>query len=87
MYGYGHGWMYGDGGLMALGWVWMTLVWLIPILLLVALVKYLLGGPGPKADRTSDNPGKTALEHLQEVYARGEISRDEFLQKQADLQK
>lgn len=85
MYGYGHGWMYGDGGLMALGWVWMTLVWLIPILLLIALVKYLLGGP--KADRMLGNPGKTALEQLQESYARGEISREEFLQKQADLQK
>lgn len=85
MWGYGHGWMYGDGGLMALGMVWMTLVWLIPILLLIALVKYLFGGP--KADRTSGIPDKTALEHLQEAYARGEIGREEFMQKQADLQK
>lgn len=85
MYGYGHGWMYGDGGLMALGWVWMMLLWLIPILLLIALVKYFLGGP--RSDRATDNPGKTVLEQLQEVYARGEITREEFLQKQADLRK
>lgn len=85
MYGYGHGWMYGDGGLMALGWIWMTLVWLIPILLLIALVKYLLGSP--RADRAKGNAGKTALEQLQEAYANGAISREEFLQRQADLQK
>lgn len=85
MYGYGHGWMYGDGGLMALGWIWMTLVWLIPVLLLIALVKYLLGAP--RFDHATDNRRKTALEQLQEVYARGEISREEFLQKQTDLQK
>lgn len=85
MYGYGHGWMYGDGGLMALGWVWMTLVWLIPILLLIALVKYLLGGAG--RGRQAETPRKTPLEQLQEIYARGEISREEFLQRQDDLRK
>lgn len=85
MWGYGHGWMYGDGGLMILGWIWMTLVWLIPLLLLVALLKYLFGGSrsGDKAESLA----KTPLEQLQEIYARGEISREEFLQRQADLQK
>lgn len=85
MWGYGHGWMYGDGGLMALGWIWMTLVWLIPLLLLVALLKYLFGGS--RSGDKAASPAKTPLEQLQEIYARGEISREEFLQRQADLQK
>jgi len=73
MYGYDHGaWMFG-------GWLGMLLIWLVPIILLLAAIKYL--ATGSKSGRQS----KTPLETLEEAYARGEISRDEFLQKRDDL--
>lgn len=75
MYGYDHGaWMFG-------GWLGMLLIWLVPIILLLVAIKYLATGS------KSDGYGKTPLEILEEAYARGEISRDEFLQKRDDLKK
>ncbi len=45
MYGWDHGdWMSGVGAWMLVGWVWMLFIWLVPVLLLSALVKYLFGG-------------------------------------------
>lgn len=83
MYGYGYGY---DHPWMLVGWLWMGLLWLIPVLLLFALVKYLFGktrqgGPAPREEKTE----KTALDILKEAYARGEISRDEYLRKRDDL--
>lgn len=86
MYGTEHGgWMFGGGGAgwMMFGWLWMILVVLVPILLLAALIKYLLGSKNAGATKT---PRQTALDILDEAYARGEIIRDEYLQKRADLQ-
>ena len=57
----------------------MLLVWLIPIGLIFALVMYL-----NKQNRTTNQP-ETAIELLEKAYARGEISRDEFLQKKNDI--
>lgn len=75
MYGYDHGvWMFG-------GWLGMLLIWLVPIILLLAAIKYLTTGS------KSGKHGKTSLEILEEAYARGEIGRDEFLQKRDDLKK
>jgi len=75
MYGYDHGaWMFG-------GWLGMVLIWLVPIILLLAAIKYLATGA------KSGGYGKTPLEILEEAYARGEISRDDFLQKRDDLKK
>lgn len=75
MYGYDHGaWMFG-------GWLGMVLIWLVPIILLLVAIKYLATGS------KSGGYGKTPLEILEEAYARGEISRDDFLQKRDDLKK
>ena len=57
----------------------MLLVWLIPLGLIIAVMMYL------------NNQGKTTTQHetaiemLEKAYARGEINRDEFLQKKEDL--
>lgn len=73
LYGYDHGaWMFG-------GWIFMLLLWLLPVILLLAAIKYLLTGAKPRKD------SKTPLEILKETYARGEISRETFLQKSDDL--
>lgn len=68
-------WTYG-GFIMGFG---MILVWLIPLGLIIALVIYL-----NNQGRTAKQP-ETAIELLEKAYARGEISRDEFLQKREDL--
>jgi len=73
--------MMGWGG----GWGWfgvlhMLLWWLLIILGIVVLAKWLFGGASrPHA------PERRALEILAERYARGEINREEFEQKKKDL--
>ncbi len=60
-----------------MGWG-MMLGWFFPLLLLVLLGLYVVRGHG-------DKPKRTALDILEERYARGEIDRDEFLKRRADL--
>lgn len=72
-------WEYGMGW----GWLGMGLFWLVPILLILVAVKYL---SGRHPDLVGGKSGK-ALEVLEERYARGEIGREEYLQKWDDLKR
>ena len=85
MYGVDNGgWMMGwNAGWPMLGWLWLILLWLIPILLLFALIKYLFGTS--ISPRQKDTPHKTALEILDETYAKGSISREDYIQRKDDL--
>jgi putative membrane protein len=56
----------------------MILIWLIPILLVALVIRYVIPGRDGK-------PERAALDILEEHYARGEIDRDEFLKRRADL--
>lgn len=88
MYGWDQGnWMFGggDGGWMIFGWLWMILIGLVPILVLFALVKYLFNSQ--KSSEPTKETRRTARDILDEAYARGELTRDEYLQKCDDLQK
>jgi putative membrane protein len=68
-----HGWWWGFGPLP------MLLFWVLVLVALVALGKWIFGRPG-------DAPrGKTAFDTLKERYARGEIDKEEFDQKKRDL--
>ncbi len=80
--GWGMGW----------GWHWlgMFVFWLIPLVVVIALVavavKHLFSGgtranTGPREDRSR------ALEVLEERYARGEINREEYIEKRDDLKR
>ena len=69
-----------------IGWLWMFLFWLIPILLVLAAVKYLFSGRPQSGGELRVDKDK-ALETLEERYARGEINREEFIQKRDDLRK
>jgi putative membrane protein len=60
-----------------MGWG-MILVWLVPILLVALVILY-----GVR-DR-NEKPRRTALDILEERYARGEIDQDEFHKRRADL--
>lgn len=75
------GWADGYGW-MGFGWVFMVLFWVLIILGVVALLRWL--GMGGNASRGA--PRKTPLEILQERYARGEIEREEYEQKRRDLE-
>ncbi len=76
--GYGMGWHW-------LGCLGMAFFWLVLVLLVLAAVKYL------KGDRHSNDPDgerkPEALAVLEERYARGEIDREEYLQKRDDLRR
>ena len=78
--------MFGDSSHMSWGWttfgaVHMLLFWIVLTLAIVVLIKA-LGRERPAPGRTAE---KSALDILKERYARGEIDKQEFEQKRADL--
>ncbi len=76
MWGWDH--MNGYGG-WGFGWIFMILFWVLIIVAIVALVRWLsVGIAGGSRD-------KSALRILEERYARGEIGEDEFRRKKKDL--
>lgn len=80
----GMGWGWG-GGWGILGIVHMVLWWVLIILGIVVLFKWLTGGftQPPQAEGGATN---RALDILKERYARGEIDKDEFEQKKRDIE-
>ena len=86
MYGpYHHSWMFDGGFGLLFGGVWVLLMWGIPLLLVIALLKYLFFRPHDKSSPDIRPEQKTPLDILKESYARGDLSRDEYLQKRDDL--
>lgn len=80
MMGYGewNNMMGGWNGFGLLGWIPMLLFWVLLIVGVVALVRY-LGRTGQQQDN------KTPLEILKGRYAKGEIDKKEFEEKKRDL--
>lgn len=70
-----HVWGWG----MGIGMISMVLFWVLVILGIVVLVKWIGGTAGTKPTST------TALDILKERYARGEIDKREFDDKKRDL--
>ena len=72
-------WVHMDGwgwGMAVFGWLFMALI--------VVLVVYLIWSTARGGDRPRSARG-SALEVLGERYARGEIEREEYLQRKKDL--
>jgi len=65
------------GGTMAWGGLWMVLWWVLIILGIVALVRWI--------GRSNGRPEQGALEILKQRYARGEIDQQEFQRKMREL--
>ena len=78
MWGYGPGMMGYGGGTMGLGFIF----WIV-LLGLVAYAVLSMGRPGDRGGHEARRP--PALDVLEERYARGEIGRDEYLEKRRDL--
>ena len=73
----GYGWGWG----MGFGMISMVLFWVLIILGIVVLVRRVGGSP------SAAPPSKTALDIVNERYARGEIDKQEFEEKKRDLSK
>jgi len=80
------------GGIMGgMGWVGMIfqiVFWIVLLVVLGLLIRWLLQGSGNREQGRGNPPGdggNRALEILKERYARGEIDKEEFEQKKRDL--
>jgi putative membrane protein len=62
---------------MGLGWLFMIVFWALILLGGLALLSSIVGNAGAAP--------KSAIEILQERYARGEIGREEYEQKSRDV--
>lgn len=92
---------WGDGfGMSAMGVVWMVIMLAVLVLIIVGIVLLARGWGGRREDGqwssnrqapfAEGNAGgaerSTPLQILEQRYARGDIDREEFLQRRADLQ-
>jgi putative membrane protein len=65
------------------GWFWMTFI--IEVLFLVGLVALVVGLLRSKDNAPRVHTPSHALSVLEERYARGEIARDEFMERRSVL--
>jgi putative membrane protein len=85
--GYG-GWGMGSGmmGGYGMGWlgsILMIVFWILILVGLVFLIKWLIQSTG--RDKATESGGNRSLDILKERYARGEIDKEEFETKRKDL--
>jgi len=85
--GYG-GWgmgpgMMGNWGMGGFGMIFMMVFWVLVIIGLVFLIKWLI--QTTSSGKTNGRTGSKAIDVLKERYARGEIDKAEFESKKKDL--
>tara|TARA_R110001592_G_scaffold254129_3_gene517501 strand:- start:47658 stop:47918 length:261 start_codon:yes stop_codon:yes gene_type:complete len=68
-----------------LGWVFMILFWVLAISGVIAMVRWLSAGTARREPDMSLPAHKTPADILRERYARGDIDREEFMQRLEDL--
>jgi putative membrane protein len=65
-----------------MGW-WMGVWWVVGIVVLVLLVRFVAGTPGGAVPRNDDTPEQI----LKRRYAKGEIEREEYQRRLEDLRR
>ena len=80
MWGYGSNMMEGWGGMLG---PLSMIFWFLVILAVMVGLAWLLRAAWPR-DRSTIS-GSSSLDVLKERYARGDITREEYLQKQRDI--
>jgi len=69
------------GGMAAVVWLWVVVALIVLVLVVVTSVWLLRTGRGPAGGAVPD-----ARRHVDLRYARGEVDRDDYLQRRADLE-
>ena len=87
-----YGWHMHDGGYMfggswGLGAMIHVILWLLILAAIVVLTLFLARGVGRGGPDKDERSGPSALDQLDERYARGEIDREEYLQRKNDILK
>jgi putative membrane protein len=86
MSGWGHDWGGGSGALMVIVMIAVVALIVVGVILLVrGLSRHGHGQPGAPQGPPPGAGSSGALQVLEERYARGEIQREEFLQRKQDL--
>ncbi len=77
-------------GMMGWGWGWGVLMMVVPLVLVVLILLVALGAFAPRTAARAYlppvSPPSSAMEILNARYARGEISREEYLRARTDLE-
>ncbi|WP_153631372.1 SHOCT domain-containing protein [Prolixibacter sp. SD074] len=68
------------------GWPFGWLIWFAFIILVVLFIVRLTRGRGPVSQPPRDTGHDSAMTILKERYARGEISREEYLERKKTLE-
>lgn len=81
----------GYGGMMFVGWIIGLLILVLIVLAVIALIRYLQGSNSNNSNITgvyhAAPAANNALNILNERYARGEISDQEYAAKKAELRR
>jgi putative membrane protein len=77
--------MMGDWGMGWFGGILMIIFWILIIVGVVFLIKWLVHSTGGVSGLTHHDFSAKALDILKERYARGEINKEEFEEKKKDL--